>query len=55
MMEKLLILPLALATLAGCASADYGHTASQSGNTFKMVKPKPVNGTFRGDSDGRLY
>ena len=44
MMKKLLILSLALAVLAGCASNDYGHTASQAGTTFKMVKPKPVNG-----------
>jgi hypothetical protein len=45
-MKKLLALSLALATLAGCAGADLGHTASHDGTTFKMVKPKPVNGKF---------
>jgi hypothetical protein len=53
-MKTLLILSLALAILAGCAGADYGHTASSSEVTFKMVKPKPVNGNFRGDSAHRL-
>ena len=46
-MKKLLILSLALATLAGCASADYGHTASSTGAAFKMVKPKPGGSKIR--------
>jgi hypothetical protein len=52
--KKLLLLSLALATLAGCADADYYHTASNTSTTFKMVKPKPVNGNFRGNSVHRI-
>jgi hypothetical protein len=40
-MKKLLILSLILATLAGCANANYVHTASNTGTTFKMVRPQP--------------
>jgi hypothetical protein len=47
-MKKLLILSLALATLVGCADADYGHTASNTGTAFRMVRPAPVNGNHRG-------
>ena len=51
-MKKFLILSLALATLAGCAGADYGHTASGTTSTFKMVKPKPVNARSGGVGSG---
>lgn len=51
-MKKLLILSLALATLAGCAGADFGHTASGTTPTFKMVKPNPVNGRTGGIGAG---
>lgn len=72
--KTLLILPVAIALLAGCASSNDTRQSSQSSancdtltgaalaacqkniepasrtadDTFKMVKPKPTNGAFRG-------
>ncbi len=72
--KTLLILPFAIAVLAGCASSNDTRQAPQANaacvnlsgsaylecqkkvepaarsadDDFKMVKPKPVNGNFRG-------
>jgi hypothetical protein len=74
-MKKLLILPVAIALLAGCAASNDSSRQTPQANaacadlsgsaylecqkrvapatrsaddTFKMVKPKPANGGFRG-------
>lgn len=76
MTKTLLVLPVALALLAGCASSNDTQSpqasadcsslsgaaavdcqrdiqpVSATGDTFKMVKPKPVNGKSGGAGAG---
>jgi hypothetical protein len=76
MTKTFLVVPVALALLAGCASSNYTQSpqasadctnlsgaalvecqkqvqpTSSTGSTFKMVKPKPVNGKTGGAGAG---